>query len=544
MKKYLILASAAMAFAACSEPGLENDAEQNGELEQSYVSVTLKSDEASTRANDFEYGEDEERYVENVHFFFFKEDESAFPVTGVGDKNYVSFTLNTNGTQPGETGEPNEGPNVSDVKDKIIVLNNYKGQYPAYIVAVLNWDSSKMQQSYSMNNLYNALADIRNAGDHFVMSTSVYADNQGKVVKANNLTLANIAKTEADALANPVEIYVERISAKVQVEAEGNVTGKDATYDVNASVEDIPVYAKVLKWDLFNEYHQSIVLKHIYPETWGMTDEIGFLWNDANRFRSYWAGSYTGDFPADNLFDWTDGLNPGTGVAYCGENTRQAVKDSEGKITSDPRTKVIVKAQLVDAAGAPVEVGVWYGHKYLGEQAVRAEVASLLASQIFYADGTDYKPIAEADLKVAGADQAAAGADIEAYEVFFQLSDAGAAKDWFTYSNADGYKTYSDDALNAYLAEVEPAMIYKNGMTYYSTDIRHSGDAGSASEFGVVRNHVYKVNITNISGIGTPFYESDVDYDTPERPVDSQSYLAAEVRILSWRVVQNDYSVN
>ena len=87
-------------------------------------------------------------------------------------------------------------------------------------------------------------------------------------------------------------------------------------------------------------------------------------------------------------------------------------------------------------------------------------------------------------------------------------------------------------------------MIYKNGMTYYSTDIRHSGDAGSASEFGVVRNHVYKVNITNISGIGTPFYESDVDYGASERPVDSQSYLAAEVRILSWRVVQNDYSVN
>lgn len=543
MKKYLFLAAAAMGFAACSEQGLQNDAEQTGELEQSYVSVTLKSDDAATRAGEFEYGEADERFVENVHFFFFKDDESAFPVTGVGDKNYISFTLNSNGTQPGETGEPNQGPNVSDVKDKIIVLNNYKGQYPAYIVAVLNWDSSKMQQSYSMNNLYNALADIRNAGDHFVMSTSVYADIQGKVVKANNLTLANIGKTEADALANPVEIYVERISAKVQVEAEGNVSGKVATYDVNETVEDVPVYAKVLKWELYNEYHQSIVLKHIYPDTWGMADEIGFLWNDANRFRSYWAGSYTGDFPADNHFDWADGFDSGD-AAYCGENTRQAVVDSEGKITSDPRTKVIIKAQLVNAAGDPVEVGVWYGHKYLTEKAVRAEVASLLASQIFYADGTEYKPVSEADLKVVPAEQAAAGSDIEAYEVFFQLSDAGAAKDWYTYSNASGYQAYSDDALNTYLADIEPAMIYKNGMTYYSTDIRHSGAAGSASEFGVVRNHVYKVNITNISGIGTPVYDEDFDFDTPERPVDSQSYVAAEVRILSWRVVENDYSVN
>ena len=93
----------------------------NGELEKSYISVTLKSDDSLTRAEDtFEYGEAEERYVENVHFFLFKSDGSAFPVGTTGSRNYLSFTLNSNGTQPDETGRPNEGPNVSDVKDKII----------------------------------------------------------------------------------------------------------------------------------------------------------------------------------------------------------------------------------------------------------------------------------------------------------------------------------------------------------------------------------------------------------------------------------------
>ena len=515
-----------------------------GELERSYVSVSLKSDDAATRAtDDFDYGEEEERFVENVHFFLFKGDGSAFPVSAAGGKNYLSFAVNSNGTQPGESGNPNQGPNVSDVKDKILVFDNYKGEYPTYIVAVLNWDASHLQPSYTLNSLYNALAGIRNAGNHFVMSTSVYADMHGKVVNANVLTVDNICKTEAEAMANPVEIYVERISAKVQVEAKGDVSGQDATYDIEQTVGDVPVYAKVLKWDLYNEYHQSILLKHIYPETWGMAGQIGFLWNDPNRFRSYWAGSYTGAFPSDNSFDWSGGLEPGTGVAYCGENTRQAETDAEGKVISDPRTKVIVKAQLVKADGTPVEVANWYGHNYIGEQAVRSQVASLLASQIFYVDGADYKAISEVDLKAVPGNEAPTGTDVKAFEVFFQLSDAALTKDWSVYSTADGYISATDEEINTRLAAIQPAMVYKDGMTYYYTDIRHFGSAGSASEFGVVRNHVYKVNISNISGFGTPVYDSDLDVDNPERPMNTNTYVAAQVRILSWKVVRNDYSV-
>lgn len=518
---------------------------ERGELEKSYISVTLKSDDASTRAEEaYEYGEADERYVDNVHFFLFKEDGSAFPVNPAEGKNYLTFNVSSNGTQPGETGNPNEGPNVSDVKDKILVLNNYKGEYPTFIVAVLNWDSSQLQPSYTLNSLYNTLVGIRNSGNHFVMSTSVYADPQGKVIKANVLTIDNIGKSEEEAKANPVQIYVERISAKVQVEATGDVAGMDGTYDVNETAGGIQVYAKVLNWELYNEYHHSIVLKHIYPDTWGMADQIGFLWNDPNRFRSYWAGSYSGAFPADNSFGWSDILlEPGSGVAYCGENTRQAEKDGEGNITSDPRTKVIVKAQLVASDGTPMEVSNWYGHHYVGEQTMRTEVASLLSSQIFYADGSDYKPLSEADLKAVPGDEAPSGADVKSYEVFFQLSDAALAKQWHIYSNSAGYISASLDEVNAILAEVEPAMVYKDGMTYYYTDIRHSGSVGSASEYGVVRNHIYRVNISEISGLGTPVYDSDINFITPERPVDKNTYVAAEVRILSWRVVKNNYAV-
>ena len=542
MKRYLFITLAALGLLGCTENMTNPDSPTKGELERSYISVTLATDDATRADEEFEYGDADERYVENVHFFLFKGDGTPFPVSVSGGKNYLSFTINSNGTQPDETGEANEGPNVSDVKDKILVFDNYKGEYPQYIVAVLNWDTRYIQPSYTLDNLYNTLAAIRNDNSHFVMSNAVYADMQGKVVRATPLTISNIGKTEAEALASPVEIYVERISAKVEVEANGDVADKEATYDVDATVGGVPVYAKVLRWELHNDYNHSIVLKHIYPEQWGMGSEIGFLWNDPNRFRSYWAASYTGLFPQDNQFDWGNGLTPSQ-VAYCGENSRQAVVDGQGKVTSDPRTKVIIKAQLVDGEGQPFEVAMWYGHSYVGEVALRTEVAQLLASELYYLEGGEHKGIGAEDLKLVAGDDVPEGVEAEAYEVIFQLSDAEQAKEWFTYSNAEGFVAATLEAVNGRLAAVEPALVYRDGMTYYYADIRHLGREGSASEYGVVRNHIYKVNIATITGLGTPVYDPDIDFETPERPSDVNSYVAAEVRILSWKVVKNEYNV-
>ena len=151
--------------------------------------------------------------------------------------------------------------------------------------------------------------------------------------------------------------------------------------------------------------------------------------------------------------------------------------------------------------------------------------------------------ISEADITLVTGGNAPAGVEAEAYEVIFQLADASCEKEWFTYSNAEGYVAATAEAINGRLAAVDPALVYKDGMTYFYADIRHLGRKDSASEYGIVRNHIYKVNISTITGLGTPIYDSDVDIDTPERPSDVHSYVAAEVRILSWKVVKNEYNV-
>ena len=95
------------------------------------------------------------------------------------------------------------------------------------------------------------------------------------------------------------------------------------------------------------------------------------------------------------------------------------------------------------------------------------------------------------------------------------------------------------------LAKIAPAQVYNDGMTYYTVDVRHlaTKDSGKAGEFGVVRNHSYVVNITDITGFGTPVYNGNTYFD-PETPKNFETYVAADVRILSWRLVDEDYNID
>lgn len=531
MKKYLIIALAALGFAACEKTAEEGNVQQNGELEQSYVAVTLLADDMSTRAQGDEYedGEAVERVVNSLYFFLFDAEGNAFNIDG--GVNYKAVNVNAEGSNPGATA-PDGTPNVSDVKDKVLVFENYKGEYPAKMVAVINWAPATGAGSFSLDALAEQLIEVKNTTG-FVMSNAVYAAESAtsikEAVRATALSPANIAKSEADAKANPVKIYVERIAAKVTV----NTTAENK-YDIGEEVDGTQVFAKVLGWELYNEYEKSNLLKKINPE-W--TDSVvGFSWNDSAWFRSYWAISPNPAFvKADNQVSYNGLANEVANSDYCGENTYNA-----------NCTKVVVKAQLVKENGEAIEIATWYGNDYIGEEALRTVVANTLASQLYYINGAEYKSIESGDLKVVEANEVNpntdAADDMKAYHVFFQLSGDGEAKEWYTYSSVEGFLAATDDSVNVILGGVEPALLYKGGQTYYYTNIKHLPSTVDATQYGVVRNHVYKVNINDITGFGTPVYDGDTKFD-PETPQDITTFVSAEVRILSWRVVENNYDL-
>ena len=516
MKKFLVLALAAIAFAACAEKNEENAPVLNGEMEQSYVSITLASDDMNTRAADGKYEEGlaAEREVKSAYVFFFN-DGAAFPVafdgtttTNSGSSNWLKVELN--GSTP-------DMPNVSDIKDQVLVIKNYKGQYPNQMLAILNWTPEK--NSYTLSELQTKVASAVNNDNGFVMSNSVYANGKKQVVDAVPLTVANIGKTEAEAKANPVTIHVERVAAKVVYTAKDN--GK---FMIEKNVDNTEIYAQIVSFELYNDYEESRLLKKIDP-AW---DGIGFAWNDADWFRSYWAQSLGTAFP-NNTFSWNSDNTALNGYNYLGENTRPEAEN---------RTKVIIKAKLVNAAGEAQEIVNWYGKDYIGEDNLKVVVANTLKSLYFWGDGYTFTGLADADLKCVARNSE----DSKAYEVYFQLSNNGAQKSWYKYENGN-YNAISVDALNAALADVQPALVYKGGMTYYWLDIKHLGNTGSTTEYGVVRNHVYKVNITDITGFGTPIYDPTQDFIIPDKPEDIVTYVSAQINILSWRVVENNYEV-
>ena len=275
MKNYLFIAMAALSLAACAEKMDDDKIPHKGEVTESYISISLSSSDADTRAADDTYqkGEELERAVETAYFFFFDAEGNAFPVNvtdGAGDapggeKNHLPAVINpTNGSDMN---------NVSDIKNVVLLLKNYQGTYPASIVAVLNWVPDK--KPYTLENLKDELADVRNTSmdGKFIMSNAVYATSgtPASAVYATPLTPDNIFTDEANAKANPVTIYVERAAAKVTVTTTDGNTNFDVNKPVIIGSTKTDVYAAVLGWELYNDYQNSTVLKNIDP-AWNNDD--------------------------------------------------------------------------------------------------------------------------------------------------------------------------------------------------------------------------------------------------------------------------------
>ena len=580
MKKYLFLAVALLGMASCAKDDIANGNNpiHSGEIEESYIAINLSASDV-TRAEGDKYveGAEAERAVKTAHFFFFK-DGAPFPVNVTGETvsapggtiNHLSTSL---------TGSTSGMDNVSDIKNVVLLLNNYKGEYPNQIVAVLNWNPEPTK-AYYLSELETAvnLATRYETTDYFVMSNAVYATSDKKVMNATPLTEDNIKTTKDAAMDAPVNIYVERVAAKVTVTTASGATKINLNKPVLTPFggSSVDVYAQLLGWELHNDIHQSYLLKRIDP-TWEDT-ALGFAWNDNLWFRSYWATSlplptsnpdeesfkmsYTTPLPAGfaNEFGFAIGNNTTLGTdsetansfTYVGENTN-------GQAAG---TKVILKAKLVDKDNNTLEIASWYGNKYIGEENLRTAVANTLKYTLFYKYGDKYVGIEPKDLMCVAGGTANAPAEVDANEVYFQLSteleDYGANRDggWFKLVSGEYKPVASDlnpdvnsvDATNDYLKNyVEPGILYKNGETFYYVDIKHLGkrlpgaaDQAVIAEYGVVRNHIYNIIINSIGGYGSPVYIGYSNLITPEYPDTpdaEESFVSAQINILSWRLV-------
>ena len=281
--KFLALAMIAMLFTACKpdpQPeGGEGSGTNNGEVESSYIAISL-AQTGMDRADDdakFDDGLATERAVNSIYVFFFRNGQPFVGASGEGysQNNYQSIDVAIGNKDP-------ENDNISDINNSVLVIKNYKGELPNQMVAVLNWTPAdpKTKPTYTLKELQEELVGYTkefNSTDYFIMSNSTYKNAAGDVY-ATPLEITDFKNERQAAIDHPVKVYVERVAAKVKVKTTGAIV--DDQYPENnghifklqqeknnnsnfITLGEKTIYAKILGWDIYNDYTQSYLLKNL-----------------------------------------------------------------------------------------------------------------------------------------------------------------------------------------------------------------------------------------------------------------------------------------
>lgn len=541
LSNFLVGTLACTMFAACSNE--ENVQGENllNKGGQAYMAINLVAPNTMSRA--FEEGQGAESTIGTGRFYFF--DASGKAVTVSNNVNYVEEPIGFDGNNDNPAGTDN----VESTHTVLVLDGN--SQTPARMIAILNPPSSLESTSQDLDDLLDLAADYETdlqEKNKFVMSNSVYySTTDSKVINTVDNIAAHIATTRTAAENDPVDIYVERVLAKVAVtqgEASGELNDQTSSFDTtidfdtdgSGTAQSANVMAKIKGWTIADRSKISYLVKQIDAD-WATTSPFKNTaeWNEASKFRSYWAEIPTtgNDVVNDKKYNDITDFN----AKYCQERTG-----------TTPNTVLLVAAQLEVNNTNPTIA------KYAGQLWTLDDLKSHICGQIqrsitpiYYStdNGSTYKVLTKDQIKfrMRTSDEKD---DIKAYESVVALTDAAES---YTFAKkgsevGDDDKYTNADAVNEILNTYK-ALVWDQGKTYYYVPIEHSiGSLNTEKLYGVVRNHYYKINITGVEGLGTPIppteeggSEEPID---PETPTDEYSYLAARINVLSWNVVAQD----
>ena len=561
--KLFPLACAALMMSACSSDDPSNGV-STGVNEPQYLAVNIVNVGATpTRASeDYVNGTEDENKITKVRFYFFNGDGSPYiiknpggGVSGGDPKNWLEASPTDDTTTPGSS-------NVEKITQTVLVINGEQNAAPSAIVAVVNpetVDAATLKNGGTMR-----LSELRNTAvgqnfykkdasgkvSDFVMSNSVYV-NTGEDVCAS-LVAGHVATSAEDATKKPVELYVERVVAKVTANVDntafklGDGTDWDATkYGTKTAVGKIgdnEVYAVIDGWGLASENGKAEIEKQV-DKTWA-DGTLGFSpWTTSDYHRCFWETSVAfdagigGNQPVNHKYsDLKAKMNE---VLYTLPNT-PANKVTD--LQNNDLTKLAVAATLKykDAAGNwhNADICRYNGVQFLGVDNLKKQVALTFSQYYTSTDAHTYTQLSASDIDFKDPD-----GTMQQYRVTPTLVN-NPAKKYYTKTTSGGTPTFTEVQKSTVLAAIEAskAEIRKGGKAYYYVPIKHLGNTGELAEYGIVRNHFYKITLSGIKGFGTPVYNPD-QVVKPVVPTYDDTYLAARVQVLQWRIVNQNASL-
>ena len=534
IKSFMLGMMASAAFVACTNDveTVENGAFQAGE--KGYVSVNIFNSSSSRATGDFTEGLESESAVSKAVFLFLDGEYKgcATPCT------VTNFSWSTEGVRDDQT-----------TKATTLVIDGIKDEVPAYIVAVLNPTAEmNFSESTSLDDLKGMVANYSSVSTNLVMSNAVYAAANGKEVVATPISLENIAKTKQaleDENYVPVTIQVERVVAKVEVAKLDDAITKlnsEGLTDKIDDAEDMQLEFVLTGWEVLQN-NQSRLIKNIDATNWTIKN-----WNALNLKRSYWANDYTTkgrtSYEVEKLTGKDDEFK------YVEETVNQTATVQAALNSVSPYLLVsgkFVKAGTTEA----VDLVEWRGQKYTKEGYLNLIAGMEKVSQYYTATTvlTSEGGVTKYTSFTADLLELVDNADND-WGATAVLKDE--STQFFTVTfKADG-KTV-DVATPAAIADVKAAIaefkevkFWNGGNTYYFVPIKHQSATAATDEteatnfYGVVRNHVYQMNISKIKGYGTPVSNPNQAIEEPENPEEGDTYMQAEVVILDWRIVENN----
>ncbi len=566
IKKLFFAGLALAALVACDKENESGNTLKDGDA---YINVKIAYSDPVTKGQaaepPFYYGTAAEQKINNAYFIFY-----------YADGSFCQYVKKTDLKMNSQGAGASTDKNIEELSDGVVLLRGLKSkQYPVYMSVILNSEDEWIGANIENKSIEEASKAVQSAiatadkndqvnWTNFMMSSSSF-DNSDAVsgYYCTKLKASNFQESEALAIAegNPVEAYVERLAAKVKVEfAESlGTSGKIGSFTVNGTSKDL--YFNVTGWGLNATTKDSYCFKNINT---GWTEEtLGFKWNDAANFRSYWGKSTnygTGIYPGtygssvDKYDEKTATLNYITyndlkvrinGNAYCRENTNDP--EVLGKNFSGTVTSVLLKAQVTDKEGNAVTLYNFAGSLYDEANYKAAALNSFEASttnriwkKTVSGGNTTYTKVTADDLSVVISADGYAHVELKEASNYCFGAGETSTKDATT---AEINKLLNGDEAYKYNTGCS---FYKEGMMYYNIPIEHLRDDGKYNDsdyvqkegnYGVVRNHYYIITVNSIRNLGKAVNVPD-ERIIPNDDDVKNYFVAAKINVLSWKVVR------
>lgn len=553
-------AAAVMALASCSN---DNEPVVNPtpgeETPAGFVSFHIATSN-NTRAGQqegFDDGDAAERTAKDATFLFFN---------GAGEQTQapqtISLTFNPTNS--------NDAPAISDISNPVVAVSGRDNQKPTEAIVILNCPSTinfnGLDKDAVLKLITNANVDTENA---FIMSNAAHYSGTETVI-ATPLVDANgnsaVYGTRDEAANSPVNIYVERLAAKVQISfatTNGNNTTEfqPSTTDIDVNGQGkLTILPVITGMTLANQAQSMYLLKNV-------GDWSALAINDAANFRVNWAttpeDTQLKNFSYNALTDGvTDWKSYASDPIYVRENTLANGLNGDENISR--KTSVLLTAKLmVQKDGAELEelnglvrwAGIYYTPEQFKVQACNFLRDFYVVDQENSTTDTKYKNFAEVGMleyMTQDDHESYLDQDLKQYQTILKVVASKLPETIYT-KEGDSYVEVenAEATLNAALASKDNRFWYwTNGYSYYFVEIA-AGNAAigegeskdTTYEYGVVRNNSYSISLRSLNGLGVPVYNPNEDI-IPQTPDEKLWFVGAQINILKWRMVSQAADFN